>query len=118
MSEGRQHIVDAIEICQKILDKVGSIPEIERLWNQIKEGKEKLEALKDKVYLKTKKGISDAYLVLESAKALEATVEAGIDSLAEKPEAFLEELETQVSAFVTNVETLEGGTKSRAVVIT
>ena len=118
MSEGRQYIINVLEICQQILDQIKPAPQIENFLNQIKEAREKLEGLKDKVYLKTKKGITDAYMALETAKALETKLDEWKSLSAEKTKEILDELESDLAAFVTNVETLEGSAKSRTVVIT
>jgi hypothetical protein len=118
MSEGRQYLVNTLEICQRVLDQIKPSPETEKFLNQIKEAGDKLEDLKDKIYLKTKKGINDAYLILEAAKSLETKIDECKSLSAEKSKELLEELETDVDAFASDVETLEGSAKSRTVVIT
>lgn len=118
MSEGRQYLLDTLEICQRILEQIKPCPETEKFLNQITEGMDRLEGLKDKVYLKTKKGINDAYLVLESAKGLEIKVDEWKGTSAENPKELPGELETELAAFINNIETLENSARSRAVVIT
>jgi len=118
MSEGKQHILESIELCQQIVQLLSKLPQTEPLTGQIKEAIDKLEALKEKVYLKTKKGINDAYLVLEAAKSLRDYLESHKDQPQDRGQEFWQELETLVNELISNVDTLEGGAKSRAVVIT
>lgn len=107
MSEGKPYVLETLEICQRIWQ---GLQEDEEAKAQLQEGKEKLEVIKDKLYLKTQKGASDAYLVLEAAKAMEEAFH--------EREAFPEELSGQLSSFISNVEGLHGAVKSRSIVIT
>lgn len=109
MSEGKPYVLEAVEICQRIQAGLDG-SEDEEAQAQLREGKEKLEAVKDKLYLKTQKGASDAYLVLEAAKALEEAFQ--------EREANPEEFAAQLSSFISNVEGLHAAVKSRSIVIT
>ncbi|MBI2875257.1 MAG: hypothetical protein HYY20_00055 [Candidatus Tectomicrobia bacterium] len=107
MSEGKPYVLETLEICQRIGQ---GLNEGEEAQPQLQEGKEKLEAVKDKLYLRTQKGTSDAYLVLEAAKALEEACE--------QREASPEEFSTQLASFISQVEGLHAAVKSRSIVIT
>lgn len=111
MSKGIEYITDSIAICERILYEGDNIPD--RLRSQIEDYKGKLDVLKDKVYLKTKKGESDAYAVLESAKLLQEYFEDLKDVC-----DFLGDFESELSSFITNVEGLQANAKSKSVVIT
>lgn len=114
MSEGKPYVLDTLEICQRIRQGLEEGPSEgggeEEAKAQLQGGKEKLEAVKDKLYLKTQKGASDAYLVLEAAKALEEAFK--------EREALPEEFSTQLSSFISNIEGLHAAVKSRSIVIT
>lgn len=115
MSEGKPYVLETLEICQRIQQGLeegpsGAGDQDKEAKAQLQEGKEKLEAVKDKLYLKTQKGASDAYLVLEAAKALEEAFK--------EREALPEEFSTQLSSFIINVEGLHAAVKSRSIVIT
>lgn len=116
--EGKPYILDALKICQGILEGwEGAADSIESEKAQLQEAMEKLEAVKDKVFLKTKKGVSDAYLMAEAATALEEAFEELKGS--SNPEgSSLEEFSSQLANFVTSVDGIHAASKSRSIVIT
>lgn len=117
-NEGKPYVLDALRFCQNILEGwEGAGDPFESAKAQLQEVLEKLEAVKDKIYLKSKKGLNDAYLLAEGAKALEEAVE---ELKASDPSggSAREELSTQLSALVTNVDALHAAAKSRSIVIT
>lgn len=107
MSEGKPYVLETLEICRRIWQ---GLDEGEEARVQLQEGQEKLEAVKEKLYLRTQKGASDAYLVLEAAKALEEAFE--------QRGAAPEEFSGQLSSFISQIEGLHAAVKSRSIVIT
>ena len=116
--EGKPYVLDALELCGAILEGWEGIAGlVESGKTLLEEAKEKLEAVKDKVYLKSKKGLSDAYLMAEAAQALQQAFEEVKAS--DSPDgSSIEEFSTQLSDFVTSVDGIHAAAKSRSIVIT
>jgi len=116
--EGKPYVLDAMKACLGILEGWKEAAEqVESGKAQLQEAKEKLEAIKDKVFLKTKKGLNDAYLLAEAATALEEAFEE-LKASGNPHSPFQEEFSSQLTEFVTSVDGLHAASKSRSIVIT
>ncbi len=114
--EAKQYVLDSIERCREALSALDSIdnPEIADQKKKIGEVVEKLEGLKEKVFLKTKKAMNPAYLVFEASQA----VADQAAELADGDEDALQEFKEAVAQLMHNLEGLEGSSKQHSVIVT
>jgi len=114
--EAKQHVLDAIDSCREALGVIDS-SENSNLSDQgkrIQEIVDALEGLKEKVFLKTKKALTPAYLVLESSQNL---VEMAEDMDTEDDDD-VREFGEAVGHVKENVTKLQGASKQHSVIVT
>lgn len=114
--EAKQYVLDSIEKCREALSALDSAGDssLDGHKKAIEEVAELLEGLKEKVFLKTKKAMQPAFLVLEASRAVadhaEEIADADEDTLAEFAEA--------VGQLKSSATGLEGASKSHSVIVT
>jgi len=115
-SEAKQHVLDGIERCRAALSTLESADgeAVGGLKKSIEEVVELLESLKEKVFLKTKKALTPAYLVLESSQ--------NVVDLAEDMDAgdedSVEEVREAADQLKENAAKLKGASKQHSVIVT
>ena len=114
--EAKQNVLDAIDRCREALSAIDSTENsnLSDYGKKIEEIVEVLEGLKEKVFLKTKKALTPAYLVLESSQ--------NIVDLAEETDAEddddVREFGEAISQVKDNVTKLQGASKQHSVIVT
>jgi len=116
VSEAKQNVIDAIESCREALTALESAddPAVGDCKKTIGETSELLEGLKEKVFLKTKKALSPAYLVLEACK----NVADLADELDPDDEDSVGELGDAVNQLKDSATKLQGASKQHSVIVT
>ena len=114
--EAKQNVLDSIERCREALSALESADgsDLDKFKTSIKETTELLESLKEKVFLKTKKALTPAYLVLESSQSVAdfaEEVSGGDDGAAD-------ELGEALGQLKDNVAKLQGASKQHSVIVT
>lgn len=112
--EAKQHVLDSIERCRESLSTIGSMDGTEGYKKSIEEAVEVLESLKEKVFLKTGKALTPAYLVLESSQSVAELAE----EIAGGDDSLLDELGETVAQLKENVTKLQGASKQHSVIVT
>jgi hypothetical protein len=114
--EAKQHVLDSIGLCREALSALDSAdnPSLVDRKKSIEEVAELLESLKEKVFLKTKKALTPAYLVMESSQSIADLAE----ELAADDEDSIEELGEAVSLLNENAAKLKGASKQHSVIVT
>ncbi len=114
--EAKQNVLDGIERCRETLSSLESADnsDLGDCKKGIEEVVELLESLKEKVFLKTKKALTPAYLVLESSQSVADFVEdvCGGDDDA------VDELKDAVGQLKDNVTKLQSASKQHSVIVT
>ena len=115
-SEAKQYVLDSIEQCREALSTLDSAgnSSLDKHRKGIEEVVELLEGLKEKVFLKTKKAMTPAYLVLEASR----TVADHVEEMADADEDALREFSDAVNHLKDKTTTLQGASKSHSVIIT
>jgi len=115
-SEAKQYVLDSIEQCREALSALDSAgnSSLDKHRKGIEEVVELLEGLREKVFLKTKKAMTPAYMVLEASRAVADQVE----ELADADDDALKEFGDAVSQLKEKTTTLQGASKSHSVIIT
>jgi hypothetical protein len=114
--EAKQNVLDAIDRCREALTAIESADSsnLSDHGKKIEEIVGTLEGLKEKVFLKTKKALTPAYLVLESSQNIADLVEDmdadDDDDVGEFGEA--------ISQLKDNVAKLQGASKQHSVIVT
>ena len=114
--EAKQNVLDCIESCRKAFSVTESAdnPDLCNHRKTIEEIIELLEGLKEKVFLKTKKALTPAYLVLESSQ--------NVAELAEELDAddddSVQEFGDAVGQLKANADKLKGASKQHSVIVT
>jgi hypothetical protein len=114
--EAKQNVLDAIDSCREALTTIGSTENsnLSDYGKKIEEIVGILEGLKEKVFLKTKKALTPAYLVLESSQ--------NVADLAEEMDAEddddVREFGEAISQVKENVTKLQGASKQHSVIVT
>ena len=114
--EAEQYVLDCIEQCREALSALDTTGN-SSLGDQKKDIEdviELLEALKEKVFLKTKKAMTPAYLALEASQA----VVDHIEEMADTDEDAIKEFGEAVNQLKDKTTTLQGASKSHSVIIT
>jgi hypothetical protein len=114
--EAKQHVLDSIERCGEALSTLDSMDnsELDDAKKSIGEITELLESLKEKVFLKTKKALTPAYLVAESSQSvtdLAEDISGGDDDL-------IGDLGDAVSQLKDNTAKLQSASKQHSVIVT
>lgn len=114
--EGKQNVLDAIDCCTEALATLDAADD-SAVGDQkaaIKDVAELLGSLKEKVFLKTKKALTPAYLALEACK--------NVGELAEELDAddedSLQELSDAISQLKESATKLQGASKQHSVIVT
>lgn len=114
--EAKQNVLDGIERCREALSSLESADnsDLDDCKKGIEEVVELLESLKEKVFLKTKKALTPAYLVLESGQSVAEFAEdvSGGDDDA------IDELKDAVGQLKDNVAKLQSASKQHSVIVT
>jgi hypothetical protein len=114
--EAKQNVIDGIERCRETLAAIDSTENADLSGHakKIEEIVELLDGLKEKVFLKTKKALTPAYLVLESSR--------NVADLAEEMDAEddddVMEFGEAVDQLKDNVAKLQGASKQHSVIVT
>ena len=114
--EAKQNVLDGIASCREAISATESAdnPALAVHRKTIEEIIELLDGLKEKVFLKTKKALTPAYLVLESSQ--------NVTELAEELEAddedSVQEFGDAVGQLKANVDKLKGASKQHSVIVT
>ena len=114
--EAKQNVFDAIESCREALTALDSADGSAGGDHKkaIEETTGLLEGLKEKVFLKTKKALTPAYLVLEACK----NVADLADELDPDDEDSVGELGDAVSQLKESATKLQGASKQHSVIVT
>ena len=114
--EAKQNVLDAIESCREALTALDSADDsaVGKYKKALEETIELLEGLKEKVFLKTKKALTPAYLVLEACK----NVADLADDLDSDDEDSVGELGDAVNQLKESVSKLQGASKQHSVIVT
>ena len=114
--EAKQNVLDAIDSCREALTAIDSTDSsnLSDHGKKIEEIVGILEGLKEKVFLKTKKALTPAYLVLESSQNI---VELAEEMDAENDDD-VREFGEAVSQVKENVTKLQGASKQHSVIVT
>jgi hypothetical protein len=114
--EAKQNVIDGIERCREALTAIDSTKnsDLSGHGKKIEEIVELLEGLKEKVFLKTKKALTPAYLVLESSQNL-ADLAEEMDA---KDDDDVTEFGEAVNLLKDNVAKLQGASKQHSVIVT
>jgi hypothetical protein len=114
--EAKQNVLDGIERCREALFSLESADnsDLGGCKKGIEEAVELLESLKEKVFLKTKKALTPAYLVLESSQ----NVAEFSDDVSGGDDDAADELKDAVSQLKDNVAKLQGASKQHSVIVT
>lgn len=112
--EAKQNVLDSIERCREAVSSLADNADLEKHKKSIEEVTELLESLKEKVFLKTKKAMTPAYLVLEASQSAADSAEgaAGGD------EDAIEELAEAVKQLKDNAAKLQSASKQHSVIVT
>ena len=114
--EAKQNVIDGIASCREAFSATESVdnPDVCDHRKGIEEVIQLLESLKEKVFLKTKKALTPAYLVLESSQ--------NVTELAEELDAddddSVQEFGDAVSQLKANADKLKGASKQHSVIVT
>ncbi|GAB4333324.1 MAG: hypothetical protein Kow0099_05190 [Candidatus Abyssubacteria bacterium] len=114
--EAKQHVLDSIERCREALATLESVADsaIEKHKKGIEEVAQTLEGLKEKVFLKTKKATTPAYLVNESSQAVADLAEEASGG----DEDAVRELGEAIGQLKEKVAALEAASKQHSVIVT
>jgi hypothetical protein len=114
--EPKQHVLDSIERCREALSTVGSVEDaaIDGHKKSIEEAIEVLESLKEKVFLKTNKALTPAYLVRESSQSIADLAE----ELAGGDDSIRDEFGEAAEHLKENIAKLQGAAKQHSVIVT
>ena len=115
-SEAKQHVLDSIERCREALSVLDSVDnsELDDYKKSIGEVADLLESLKEKVFLKTKKALTPAYLVSESSQSVADLAE----ELSGGDEDIIGEIGDAVSQLKDNTAKLQSASKQHSVIVT
>ena len=114
--ESKQNVLDSIERCREALSSLESAdnPDLDDSKKSIEDAVGSLESLKEKVFLKTKKAMTPAYLVLESSQ----TVADFAEEVSGGDDGAVDELGEAVSQLKDNVAKLQSASKQHSVIVT
>ncbi len=114
--EAKQNVLDGIESCRKAFSATASSdnPDLCNHRKVVQEVTELLESLKEKVFLKTKKALTPAYLVLESSQNVAELAE----ELDDDDDDSVQEFGDAVSQLQANADKLKGASKQHSVIVT
>ncbi len=114
--EAKQYVLDSIEQCRETLSSVNSTDNsgLGDHKKTLEEVAELLESLKEKVFLKTKKAMTPAYLVLEASRNVAELAE----ELSDADEDSLNEFGEAMGGLKDNVAKLQGASKQHSVIVT
>ncbi len=115
-SEAKQHVLDSIEHCRDAASALDSIDnsDIDKHKKTIEEVADLLESLKEKVFLKTKKALTPAYLVSESSQAVANLAE----DLSNGDDDIIDDIRDAVNQLKENAAKLQGASKQHSVIVT
>jgi hypothetical protein len=114
--EAKKHVLEGLDHCRGALSALESLDneDLDTPRQRIQETAELLDALKEKVFLKTKKALTPAYLVMESSQTvadLAEDVSGGDDDA-------VEELAEAVRQLQENATKLQSASKQHSVIVT
>jgi len=114
--EAKQHVLDSIERCRDALSALDSTDnsDFDDKKKSIGEVADLLESLKEKVFLKTKKALTPAYLVMESSQSIAELVE----DITNGDDDAIEDLSEAVRQLKENATKLQGASKQHSVIVT
>jgi hypothetical protein len=114
--EAKQHVLDSIERCRDALSAFDSkdISSLDDHKKSIGEILDLLESLKEKVFLKTKKALTPAYLVSESCQSVADLAE----ELTDGDDDEIEEIGDAVAQLKENAAKLQSASKQHSVIVT
>jgi len=114
--EAKQNVLDGIERCREALSSLESVDnsDLGDCKKAIEEVIEHLESLKEKVFLKTKKALTPAYLVFESSQ----NVADFVEDVCGGDDGAVDELNDAVSQLKDNVAKLQSASKQHSVIVT
>lgn len=114
--EAKQNVLDCIDRCREAFSATESTdnPDLCDHRKTIEEVIELLESLKEKVFLKTKKALTPAYLALESSQNVAELAEDLDDADADS----VQEFGDAVSQLKANADKLKGASKQHSVIVT
>ncbi len=111
---GKEYVAEAIDCAGRVmaeLESAGALAE-DPLKERITKAKSELENLAGKATLRTRKGTSMAFPVLEAAKNLEETWEVA------RGNGDMDDLRERLDEFITAVETLDAALQGRQLIMT
>ena len=114
--EAKQNVLDAIDSCRQALTAIESADNsnLADYGKKIEEIVGVLEGLKEKVFLKTKKALTPAYLVLESSQNIVDLVE----EMDAEDDDDVREFGEAIGQVKDNVTKLQGASKQHSVIVT
>ncbi len=114
--EAKQYVLDSIDRCRGALSATDSAdnPDLCNHRKTIEEVLELIESLKEKVFLKTKKAVTPAYLVLESSQNIAELAE----DLDADDEDAVGEFGEAADHLKDNAAKLKGASKQHSVIVT
>jgi beta-phosphoglucomutase-like phosphatase (HAD superfamily) len=112
--EAKQYLLDSIEQCREALSLIASASDLDAQKKTIENVVQLLEGLKEKVFFKTKKAMSPAFLLLEASKAMADQADAATGS----DEDALEEFREAVDKLKESASALESASKTQSVIVT
>ncbi|MBI5115731.1 hypothetical protein HZA56_04610 [Candidatus Poribacteria bacterium] len=112
--EAKQYLLDSIEQCRESLSLVVSASDLEAQKKTIENVVQLLEGLKEKVFFKTKKAMSPAFLMLEASK----TMADQADAASGGDEDALKEFRDAVDKLKESATALESASKTQSVIVT
>jgi len=114
--EAKQNVIDGIDRCREALAAIDSTENTDLSGHvkKMEEIVELLEGLKEKVFLKTKKALTPAYLVLESSQ----NVADLADEMDTGDDDDVSEFGEAVNHLKDNVAKLQGASKQHSVIVT
>ncbi len=114
--EAKQYVLDSIEKCREALSALDSVDDsnLDGHKKAIEEVAELLEGLKEKVFLKTKKAMQPAFLVLEASQAIADQAE----ELSDADDDGIREFGEAVNQLTENAAKLQGASKKHSLIVT
>ena len=114
--EAKQYLLDSIEHCREALSAIGSASnsglDVQR--KTLEEVLKLLEGLTEKVFFKTKKAMTPAFMVLEASQVVSDQAEE-IDGA---DEDVLKEFDDAVNQLKDNAVNLEASSKKQSIIVT